>query len=237
MIQKHTIILWKKPDEKDKDFETIAMETYEALNVLNQFKEEYRPNFLTTYSKRKTSVFEWDYEEFKNILKKGANKEGHNVFENLGYTISFFSSKDEEKSFSYMLTVGNKNNKFNNSLVSNIPIGVNIYKKENADMISKMFEIMVQKFKPFWGCVANSIIAQNYGGFIENGRPTMVHWLNYWSDDMIKKIGKNRINRVIKRNQQILFFNNILKLQHIPLDAEKKEDLIYLKNVEKQLKL
>ncbi len=30
MIQRHSIILWKKAEKKDKDFEEIAKETYEV---------------------------------------------------------------------------------------------------------------------------------------------------------------------------------------------------------------
>ena len=45
MIQRHSILLWKKAEKIDKDFDEIARETYEILMVFQQYPEEIRPNF------------------------------------------------------------------------------------------------------------------------------------------------------------------------------------------------
>jgi len=52
MIQRHSIILWKKAEKKDKSFEKIARETYEALNLLQDCPQELRPNYLTARTKK-----------------------------------------------------------------------------------------------------------------------------------------------------------------------------------------
>lgn len=92
MIQRHSIILWKKAERKDKDFEEIAKETYEVLKQFQECPQELRPNYLTAKTKKDIKEFDWNYENFRSMLKKGVNKEGENIFEDLGYSISFFSS-------------------------------------------------------------------------------------------------------------------------------------------------
>ena len=49
MIQKHSIILWKKTGEKT--FEEISDYGYRVLDILQEYPIDFRPNYLTALSK------------------------------------------------------------------------------------------------------------------------------------------------------------------------------------------
>lgn len=108
MIQRHSIILWRKADRADKSFEEISKEAYEVLNLFQDCPQELRPNYLTAKTRKDVKEFDWNYENFSNMLKKGINREGETTFEDLGYSTSFFSSLDEQNSTAFIMTAGNK---------------------------------------------------------------------------------------------------------------------------------
>ncbi len=76
MIQRHSIILWKKAEKKDKDFEEIAKETYEVLKQFQECPQELRPNYLTSKTKKDIKEFDWNYEIFRGMLKRELTKRG-----------------------------------------------------------------------------------------------------------------------------------------------------------------
>lgn len=45
MVQRHSIILWKKAEKEDKKFEEIAKETYEVLKLFQEYPQELRGYF------------------------------------------------------------------------------------------------------------------------------------------------------------------------------------------------
>lgn len=225
MIQRHSIILWKKAEKKDKDFEVIAKETYEVLNLFQDCPQELRPNYLTSKTKKDIREFAWNYENFISLLKKGINKEGENIFEDLGYSISFFSSLNVKNSCGFEIIAGNKNEKFYNVLIINLPLSLNLYDKEKADMIRNLFEKIVQSYMPYWGCISNKALSRKYGKFLEGNLPTTVHWINYWSEDIIGTIGMKKIQNVVDKNTMSSFKTGILSIKETALDVEKEDDI------------
>lgn len=225
MVQRHSIILWRKPDKRDKNFEEISTEAYEVLNSFQDYPQELRPNYLTAKTKKDIKRFDWSYENFSNVLKKGVNKEGKNTFENLGYTISFFSSMDEKDSCTFQMRVGNKNEKFYNTLIINLPLSLNLYDEKVAVKIGDLFEKLVQIYIPYWGCVSNKELSRKYGKFLEGNLPTTIHWMNYWSKDIILAIGMEKIQKIIDNNTIIKFKNGILSIKNMALDADNELDI------------
>ena len=235
MIQRHSIILWKKAEKKDKDFEEIAKETYEVLKQFQECPQELRPNYLTAKTKKDIKEFDWNYENFRSMLKKGINKEGENIFEDLGYSISFFSSLNEQNSCGFEIITGNKNEKFYNVLIVKLPLSYNLYEKETAAIIRDLFEKLVQVYKPFWGCISNRALSRKYGKLLEGNLPTTVHWINYWSEDIICTIGMDKIQNVVDENITVSFKRGIFSINETALDIEKEEDIRYHDLLQKQL--
>lgn len=235
MIQRHSIILWKKAEKRDKDFEEIAKEIYGVLKLFQGYPYELRPNYLTAKTKKDIKKSDWNYENFRTSLKKGMNKEGRNTFEDLGYSVSFFSSLDEEDSCGFEIIAGNKNEKFYNVLIINLPLSLNLYDKEMADMIKNLFEKLVQSYAPYWGCISNNVLSRKYGKFLENKLPTTLHWMNYWAEDIIREIGMERIHKLVDENPGISFQKGILSIRDTALDMDKENDVRFHGRLQEQL--
>lgn len=235
MIQRHSIILWKKAEKVDKSFEEIARGTYEILNLFQDCPWELRPNYLTAKTKKDIKEFDWNYENFNSMLKRGVNKEGKNVFEDLGYSISFFSSMNEQDSCAFEIIAGNKNEKFYNTLIINLPLSLNLHDKKIAGNIKNLFERLVSAYTPYWGCISNRVLSRKYGKFLEGNVPTMVHWLNYWSEDIVQAIGKEKIQKIVDTNSTIIFENGILSIKDTALDTDREDDIRFQNELQKQL--
>lgn len=225
MIQRHSIILWRQAEREDKSFEEISKEAYEVLDLFQCYPQELRPNYLTVKTKKGIKEFDWNYKNFSEQLKKGINKEGEVIFNKLGYSISFFSSMDEKNSCAFSMTAGNKFEKINNALIVDLPLSLNLYDKKMAGIISDLFEKLVQAYKPFWGCISNKALSRKYGKFLEGNLPTTVHWMNYWSEDIIETIGMEKIQKIVEGNSVMSFRNGILSIRDTALDVDKGEDV------------
>lgn len=235
MIQRHSIILWRKAEPEDKSFDEVSKEAYEILNLFQSYPQELRPNYLTAKTKEDIQKFDWNYKNFCEQLKRGINKEGNVVFEELGYSISFFSSMDELKSCAFLMTAGNKFEKLNNVLVVDLPLSLNLYDKNTANIISDLFGKLVQMYKPFWGCVSNKALSRKYGKFLERNVPTTIHWMNFWSEDILDVIGKEKLQSVVMRNPEVVFRNNILQIKNTAINVELQSDMEYHNELHKQI--
>lgn len=224
MEQRHSIILWRKAEEKDKVFEDVVKEAYGVFKLFQGYPQELRPNYLTAETKKDIKGFDWNYENFSSVLKQGINKEGKNIFEDLGYSISFFSSMNEKEACSFQMKVGNKNEKFYNTLIIHLPLSLNLYDKKTAEMISVLFEKLVQAYMPYWGCISNRALSRQYGKYLEGTLPTTVHWMNYWSEDIVRTIGMKKIEKIIDINPIITFKNGILSIKKTALDVDNQDD-------------
>nr|MCR4933690.1 hypothetical protein [Lachnospiraceae bacterium] len=162
MVQCYSIILWKKAEKNDKSFNQIAEDAFSVLEVFKNFSSEFRPNYLSAASKKEVREFDWDYNSFYSLLKSGVNKEGKEIFKDLGYSVSFFSSKEDEKSCGINLHVGAKNERLLNTLIVDLPISFDMCKVENAKIIYDLFSGLVNVFRPFWGCVSDNILSKRY---------------------------------------------------------------------------
>lgn len=235
MVQRHSFILWKKAESKEKSFEEISKEAYDSFIIFQDYPRELKPNYLTVNVKKGAKEFDWNYENFKRILNKGINREDKNVFADLGYSISFFSSMNEKDSCAFQMNVGNKNDKFYNTFIMDLPLSCNLYNKKTADTIRNLFEKLVQSFIPFWGCISNKILSRKYGKLLEGNLPTTVHWMNYWSEDIIRTIGMEKIQEMVDENSGFSFHKGILTIKDTAFDVDNEEDLKFQAGLQKYL--
>lgn len=233
MVQRHTIVLWKYADKEKKDFSELSKYAYEIIGLLRKYPTGIQPNFLQANTKKEVKTFDWDYNNFYELLEKGINAENGNVFSELGYTISFFSSLNEEESSSIKLHVGDIKNK--NILIIDLPISFNLFEKTNAIIVRNLFKDLVMKFEPFWGCVSNRVLSRKYGKYLDGNLPTTIHWINYWNDTIINEIGNKKIMSILKKYPYILFDNGILSIKDTALNVEDLEDMNYHEELQKIL--
>lgn len=227
MIQRHSVILWKTAYALDEKFERFSEDAYKTLDRLQNYPLELHPNYLVGMSRHNICKFEWNINNFRDELKKGVNKEGNILFEDLGYTLSFFSSIDEEKSCGIKIIAGNKNKKFFNSLILDLPLSFNVYDEKTALMVCDLFKELVNSYNPFWGCVSNPVISRQYGKFYDKNLPTTVHWINYWSDNIIHAMGEKRLKKVIESNPSVVMENGVLIVKDTAFDVEDNKDIEY----------
>lgn len=235
MIQAHTLILWRKPERQTKSFEIIAKETYELFSIFKDFPQELKPNYLTCRSKKRAREFEWSLQNFTKTLQRGVNKERGKEFVDLGYSISFFSSMQEDESCGFELLVGTQDERFFDVLIIRFPETLNVYDEKTAQQIRGLFKILVQKFRPFWGCISNSAIFNEFGCFWTENTPATVHWINYWSKDIIEAIGATRIKNTLEKYSEVKFDGGILQIKNTAINVEIEGDLNFHKELHNRL--
>ncbi len=235
MTQRHSIILWKKAYDKSNSFEEIAKDAFELLKLLKKFPVNFQPTYLSEKSKKESILFDWNFDNFKLLLEKGVNSEGQIVFYDLGYTLSFFSSLNNEDSCSIKITTGITNANFINSFILDLPIGFDLFNNENADLVKNLFKSLINIYKPFFGCVSNKALTRKYGAHLKNDKPAIVHWLNYWSENIVEKIDNEKINSVLQKNNRISFSDGIFSIKETSIDIENEKDVEYQEYLQKEL--
>ncbi len=233
-MQVHTIILWQKPISDRTSFEDIVRNVIDIVTVFNALPEQYRPNFYTSNSKASAKPFVLDYDDISSHLQKTACTFKDSV---INYSIGLFSSKNNDSAFGYSLRVGTRENKhgFINTLVVNIAINYDIYDEKYAGLLEKVFKECVTTFKPFWGAIVNDSARAEDTPLVVDGTPANIHWMNYWSDDIIDQIGLRKIKKAEKKYEQFNFDNGIIKIKPLPINADKAEDIEYQSELEKLL--
>ena len=231
-MERYKIILWKKPLVADTQFSEIVQNTVDTLSIFYDLPEQYRPNFYTSYRKSSAKPFVLSCDEIASYLRKNVLKINYKECFELGCTLSLFSSMKDDSAFGYLMRVGVKDTGFLNTLVVNIALDYKMYDEESARLIETLFEKSVAVFKPFWGAVVNNCACNDKEPYMVNGLPTNVHWMNYWSDEIINSIGLRKIKIAIKKFEHFEFYNGIIKLQKLPLQAKKEDDTRYKRKVE-----
>lgn len=231
MVQRHSIILWKEPETRD--FSVYTEEAYQTLEVLMKHNKLCYPTYETGIKKKEAKPIDWEYSKFCEIVMKNATKDS----DELGYNVSFFSSLKNDESASISFSIGIRNAQFVNTCIVKLPVNLEIFHEDIYNEVSEIFSDCVKTFRPFWGCVSNDRNARSFGAFLNGNKPSTVHWMNYWSESICKEISERRIQKVIERNSQILFQDNIFKVRNNPLDITCEEDMQLQRALNSLLKL
>lgn len=161
------------------------------------------------------------------------NQENGQIFEDLGYYISFVTKKDEAVNFSVDLHIENKDIHFVNTCVINIPIDMDLNSIENANFIKKLLSMLVDQFKPFWGCVSNKIITRKYGRHLNGKFPVTVQWINFWQEEIIDGLLKDKLTRIQAGFPEFEIKKNIIIAKELPFNMENEKDISYQENLHK----
>lgn len=226
MLQTYSMILWSKA--KYEDFNITIDKSYRLLTTFKEYGPELSPNYLPAYLKKESKIFNLNYENLEELLKRRVNKKGNVIFSDLGYHIRFFSDLNDDNSAGISLIIGVSNPKFNNSLVVNFPISLNIFDEDISNRLITLFKTCTQIINPFWGCIANSLSLRKLGleSHYENGKPTTIHWINFWNEDIIHNVSEDKIkNAPLFSFERIGDIGYILILKKTPIDINSEEDI------------
>lgn len=232
MKSTYSIVLWKK--SHDKGLDDTFKNTFETLSILQKYNPSYRPNYLTCRSKAEAMSapkFEWNYDNFVGQLRKGVNKEGDKEFPDLGYSISFFSSKESD-SAGISAHVGIVNKLFHDSIVINLHNNVDWNDAAAAEEVERLFGELCKEYNPIWGGICDNNLLLRFNGYLSDGKPNFLCWLNYWPDDIEEKVGKKKIKKAVKKYPDMDYSDHILKTGRKPYSVESEDDMRQL--IEKQ---
>ena len=149
--------------------------------------------------------------------------------------MGFFSNFEETNTCGISIHVGNKSPLFVNSLIIRLPRNLNLCDCESVKMIKDLFKILIEAFKPFWGCVSNYELTRKYGRYMNNGIPTTIHWMNYWSEEIIDKFGREKVNCFVKEHTDILIEDGFFSIRDQALYADKEVDVDYQYEMHKNM--
>ena len=224
MIQRHSIILWSRA--ADEEFKVTVDRAYSIIMALKEFGTELRPDYLTAMSKKNARLFDYSYETFEELICKGVNKEGKIIFADLGYSISFFSSKVEQNSAGIRMHIGTTNPKFKNTLVIALPQTCPLYTDAIFDArLIELFKKIADIFDPFWGCIGNGINIRRYDGYWGDKLPTATHWINYFGQSLIEQLSIKKIEKSPVYRTEKLSNGYLLQLEKAPIDDTDEEDI------------
>lgn len=241
MLQVHTFILWAPA--REETFESVVNRGYAVITALRDFGPELSPNYLPARRKEQAAQFDGRYETFEALVRKGVNKERGRVFEDLGHSVSFFSSLDDGKSGGISLTLGNRNPLFCNTLVVDLPSEMGLQEVSGASSrLLDLFKKCVFIFEPFWGCIANNATARRHDGYWHDGYwhdslPKSIHWVNYLGEDLVRRLGSHRIQNAPVHSIEQLAKGLVVVLQESPIDDSSAEDLYRQSTANKHLGL
>lgn len=225
MIPVHSMILWAKP--REEPFEETVNKTYSILNILKEFGPELSPNFLPAYSKKNVKPFDGSIVTLEELIKKGINKEGKTVFPDLGYTVDFFSSLDDMDAAKISFHVGTTHKRMSNVLVVDFPASFPMYSDNQLnEKIIDLFKKCIAVFDPYWGCISNSLNTRRYNFKLwENDQPKTIHWVNYFGDDMPRKVEERLIKTAPVYKAERYHDGYLIILKKTPIDDENQEDI------------
>jgi len=233
MIQTYTMILWSKP--YDAEIDEMTDICFRVLSELKNYGPELLPKYLTVWKKSDAKEFDFSKENIKQQLEKNTNKEGDLVFYDLGRSISFFSSLNDGLSCGISLRVGMSNPKFVNSLVVDLPYTKFSGFDDRLDEFEALFKRLISILNPYFAFISNSLNNQLSDTFWENGRPTYVHWMNYYDKALAENIG---IENLLKVKQcEPMGEGFFLKLMDKPLNIDNQEHLDIQRLISEQLGL
>lgn len=215
--------MWAKPRVESLD--NIVKRVYKVLEALKEYGSEFAPNYLPARRKRDVTAFSLEEQSIRELLRKNTNKEGNKEFPDLGCTIGFFSSMDDDESCDISMTVGVSNQKFNNALVIHFPLTFSI-NKQNVIELEELFKNIIRIFEPYWACIANNKNIKMFDGkYWIYDKPSTMHWLNYFGGDVAQKLGIQKIKEGNFASLEEVLDGYVLKLQDEPLNVGDKSHM------------
>ncbi len=222
MLQTHSIILWARPTVED--FEDTVTKAHRLLLALQAFGPEISANYKKVRRKKDARPFVLTRENLAEIINDGVNSSNNKA---LGSTFGFFSSLNNNDASGILLSIGVSSPKFYNTFSVSLPPSLPVYSNTAINQrLVATFKQCITIFDPFWGCVRNRINSNRYNGFFQNNFPTTVHWLNYFGNDIVEKIGEEKLKAAPLKKVEKYYKGYFIKLKEMPINDDIPEDIV-----------
>ena len=225
-----TMVLWINPGEEC--LEDQVERIFETLSEICKI-DTLHPEFLTSRSKKAAKKFILTKENIQKLILKKQDK----LFSDLGSTLSFFTSMNDDEANGISISTGITNTKFNNSLVIDIDSSDLINDDEKLLQLIPLFKKIVKINKPFYACITDRGNKSLYDGYIntEKKQPKAAYWMNYWGKDIVSQINFRQAytNEELNRIYDIEEYEGgyFLNLTKEPTDFENNEHMVLQKSI------
>ncbi len=172
----------------------------------------------------------------QELIKKNVNKESNRVFYELGSSLSFFSSFDDGKSCGISIRISRciKTDIYN-TFVIKLPYEHFSGMEGRKGDFEKLFKDLVCAFNPFFGFVANNQNQQIAECYWQNDKPTFLHWMNYFNNDTMHKIGMDKL--IFLSGYEKMQNGYFYKLQDCAIDINNSLHLLRQRKITDLLEL
>jgi hypothetical protein len=210
MNPRYSIVMWRKPC----DMTEIQMTdiSFSLLKTLDSYGFGLSPTYLTVSNLSDMKTFELSHDNLARLFKTCMNSENGRDYPELGRTISFFSSLDDNTCSGISLHLGGSNTLSPNSLVLNLPKNQDWFFTNKINFYN-LFEKLISIFVPYYAFVAENTDKRSYWNK-EKDIPTIIHWLNYFDYGLAKKLKVSQFKGVRE-----ISYGYIFKLFDVPFDS------------------
>lgn len=230
MIQTYTMVFWL--NNKHRGADEISQIIYDLFGCLNCFDHRILPRYRTARSKRAAQEVETSIQHLRNMISADITrlKSPDNV-----YSISFFSSMDEDDSLGLTCAFGNLPTQSCNAIIMQLPISYETFFPQ-TDQIYLLFQRLTDMLRPYYSFVKNNkdpLAVPLWN--VQTNKPSSVHWINYYSMKTAEDIGM----KCFKRIPQAEFTPDgiYLRIFDKPFDVENIAQLKSRSDISKKLGL
>lgn|GEM_PF-5734360 len=221
-IQTYSMVLWRQ-SEVDRSGSIEA--GYRALQAVTSINESWGPRYIAAKKKREAERFDGTFARFRRLVAPDFDSPTGEMAPGRSRAVSFFSSMDDSHSSGIMVTVGVSDPNQVNSFVLHLP---NTFREKNvteSPRVIALFRECITGFDPFWGALVNNPNSLRFNHLWSEDRPTAVHWLNYADDDLVQRIGRERICGAPMQRTERWEHGYYFQLTEDPLNDESSLDL------------
>ena len=228
------MIFWKRPFKMD--INEITDIAFAILSTLKEYGDNLEPNYLSIKKNNEATKFELNIENVRTQLENNINEEDSICYPELGRSLGFFSSLEDNVSSGIKMTIGASAKHVTNSVIIKLPIGYFDKPKYNMAAFDNLFRNIVTIFSPFWGCVNNNLSNKQFGFKLwKNDKPTSVHWMNYFDNSIVQNLDKDNLLSIF--NLERLNDGYYFKLQRNPFNVENPDHIAQQMTLNKVLGL
>lgn len=221
MKRAFSLILWAP--SRIQDFDSCKHQAYELLATLHAFGPELSPKYLRAMSKKAAREFRLTLDNVEQLLKRKADR----LFPDLGYTIGFFTSMNDDESAGISLRIGvsTPDPRFVNSLVVDFPLNFDFGNAALRSRTIDLFRRCCEIFDPFWGCITDNLVQNRLQSFWKDSQPTSIHWVNWYGDDLADRLGRSKAEHAPVLLVEKLEGGYLVVARETPFDVKDARDI------------
>lgn len=228
MIQTYKMIFWLQA--KTRTVDEVSQILLDIYHCLGRYDEDILPRYRTAKRKKDVSTIDISKVGFIKIITDIVSK--LHTPEDV-YTLGFFSDLQETSSVGLNCTFGNLPTQRCNAITIQFPPNFSGLTKR-MDHLYLLFQDLTETLQPYFSCIKNNL-NNHIADTLWKEKPTYVHWINFYSNETIKKIGIKKLEKIAQIERKP--YGVYLRICYEPLDIDNCEHLHIQRYITEELGL